>query len=717
MIRINDILDAILDYNPDADLDVVERAYIYSARVHDGQIRLSGEPYLTHPLEVAAILTELKLDVESIAAGLLHDVIEDTHASEEDITAMFGSGICHIVAGVTKLSKLNFQRSEERQAESMRKMILAMAEDIRVIFIKLADRIHNMRTLHFHKKEEKKVIIAQETFDIYVPLASRLGIHWIKKELEDTSFKYVLPDEYKYIESLITKDHSQREDSVLIIKDQVKQVMEESGLQCEVLGRYKQFYSIHNKMQTQGLTFEEVYDIIAFRIILETVPQCYTALGILHSTWQPIPKKFKDYIGVPKPNMYQSLHTTIIGPEGERIEIQIRTKDMDKVAKSGIAAHWSYKEGKSYDNKAGETYEWIQNLIESQQHASSPEEFMESMKINLFPDEIYIFTPKGDIINLPKKATPIDFAYAIHTEVGDQCTGAKVNGRLVSLTYELKTGDTAEAIVSKGTHPSKDWLNHVKTVKARSRIRHWIKSEENIRSLSLGTELCEKEFRRNDLNFKKLYTSETMQTAAESFGLKTPEEMIINIGYGKITPTKLIHKFIKPKESAKDKSIIDKLIGTRSKKKNKTFGVIVRGVDDILVKFGKCCQPVPGDSIVGYITQGQGVTIHSAECKNAFNQNPERLVDVVWDRDINEKYPVEIMVYSLDKLGLFGSLATSIGKNGANITAARTTVISDKMYNSYFTIEVKDTEQLRKITNDLKRIKSVKKVVRVKNKS
>ncbi len=717
MIRINDILDTILEYNPDADIDVVERAYIYSAQVHEGQIRLSGEPYLTHPLEVAAILTELKLDVESIAAGLLHDVIEDTHASEEDITEMFGSGICHIVAGVTKLSKLNFQRSEERQAESMRKMILAMAEDIRVIFIKLADRIHNMRTLHFHKKEEKKVIIAQETFDIYVPLASRLGIYWIKKELEDSSFKYILPDEYNYIESLITKDHSERERSILIIKDQIRQIMEESDLECEVLGRYKQFYSIYNKMLKQDLTFEEVYDIIAFRIILETVPQCYTALGVLHSTWQPIPKKFKDYIGVAKANMYQSLHTTIVGPEGERIEIQIRTREMDKVAKSGIAAHWSYKEGKSYDHNVGETYAWIQNLIENQQHASSPEEFMESMRINLFPDEIYIFTPRGDIINLPKKATPIDFAYSIHTEVGDQCTGAKVNGRLVSLTYHLKTGDTVEAIVSKGTKPSRDWLKHVKTVKARSRIRHWIKSEENIRSLSLGTELCEKEFRRNDLNFKKLYLSEEMQSAAEFFGLKTPEEMIINIGYGKITPTKLINKFITPKDISKEKSIINKLIGTRTKKKNKTFGVIVRGVDDLLVKFGKCCQPVPGDSIVGYITQGQGVTIHSTECNNAFNQNPERVVEVIWDRDINEKYPVEIMVTSRDELGLFGILATSIGKNGANITAARTTVISDQMYNSYFTIEVHDTEQLKKIISSLKKIKSVKKVLRIKNKS
>ena len=713
MIRINDILDAILDYNPDADVDVVERAYIYSARVHDGQIRLSGEPYLTHPLEVAGILTELKLDVESIAAGLLHDVVEDTHASEEEITEIFGQGISHIVAGVTKLSKLSFQRSEERQAESMRKMILAMADDIRVIFIKLADRVHNMRTLHFHKKEHKKVTIAQETFDIYVPLASRLGIYWIKKELEDSSFRYILPDEFNLIKKLVAKDQREREETVKYIQAQIELIMEEAGLQCIVLGRYKQFYSIYNKMIKQGLDFEEVYDIMGFRIILDTMPECYTVLGILHSTWQPIPKKFKDYIGVPKSNMYQSLHTTIVGPEGERIEIQIRTKEMDKVAKSGIAAHWSYKEGQPYDENLGETYAWVQNLIENQAHTSSPEEFMETMRINLFPDEIYIFTPKGDIISLPKNASPIDFAYAIHTEVGDQCTGAKVNGRLVSLTYNMKTGDTAEAIVSKGTHPSKDWLSHVKTAKARSRIRHWIKSEENKRSLSLGMELCDKEFRRNDLGFKKLFASQDMIKAAESFGLKTAEELVINVGYGKITPTKLAHKFIEPKEP-KEKSIINKLIGSRSRKKKKTFGVIVRGVDDLLIKFGKCCLPVPGDAIVGYITQGQGVTIHASECPNAFNQNPERIVEVIWDKGINETYPVEITVYSQDKMGLFGLLATDIGKNGANITDARTTVLDGKMYNSYFTIEVQDTDHLRKVINSLKKIKSVKNVVRIK---
>ncbi|MBU1171667.1 MAG: bifunctional (p)ppGpp synthetase/guanosine-3',5'-bis(diphosphate) 3'-pyrophosphohydrolase [Proteobacteria bacterium] len=713
MIRINDILDRILDYNPEAELDVVERAYIYSARVHDGQIRLSGEPYLTHPLEVAGILTELKLDVESIAAGLLHDVIEDTHATDEEIKNMFGANIQHIVSGVTKLSKLTFQRSEERQAESIRKMILAMADDIRVVLIKLADRVHNMRTLHFHKKEQKKLDIAQETFDIYVPIASRLGIYWIKKELEDTSFKYLQPEDYERIKTMVSKDQDEREKSVDRIRNTILEKIKEAGINGEVLGRYKQFYSIYTKMVKQGLSFEEVYDIIAFRIILGTIPECYTALGVVHNTWQPIPKKFKDYIGVPKPNRYQSLHTTVIGPDGERIEIQIRTHDMDKVAKSGIAAHWSYKEGKSYDQNAGETYSWIQNLVENQANSNTPEEFMENVRIDLFPDEVYVFTPKGDVKSLPKGATPLDFAYAIHTEIGNQCTGAKVNGKLVPLTYDLKTGDTVEVIITKGHTPSQDWLSHVKTVRARSRIRHWIKSQEHERSLSLGKELCEKAFRRQSLNFNKLYTSPEMEDAAKAFGLKTVDELIINVGYGKLTPTQLVHKFKEP-EKEKDESIINRLMG-RSKKKKTTDGVIVRGIDDVLIKFGKCCQPVPGDPIVGYITQGQGVTIHRAGCPNALNMNPERNVSVVWDTQQKDTFPVEILVRSQDQMGLLAEITTNISKNGANIMTANTHVRDDQMYDSQFTIGVQDKDHLRRVITSLKKLKFVQSVLRITN--
>jgi GTP pyrophosphokinase len=592
-------------------------------------------------------------------------------------------------------------------------MILAMADDIRVILIKLADRLHNMRTLHFHNKEHKIKEIAKETFDIYVPIASRLGIYWVKKELEDTSFKYLQPDEYDRILQLVSKDQAEREKAIEKIRQQILQKIEEAGLKGQVLGRYKQFYSIYDKMVKQNLTFEEVYDLIAFRIILNTVPECYTALGVMHNTWQPIPKKFKDYIGVPKPNRYQSLHTTVIGPEGERIEVQIRTHEMDQVARSGIAAHWSYKEGKSYDQNSGETYAWIQNLVENQANSSSPEEFMENVRIDLFPDEVYVFTPRGDVISLPKGATSIDFAYAIHTEIGNQCTGAKVNGKIVPLVYDLKTGDTCEVVVTKGHTPSKDWLQFVKTVKARSRIKHWIKSQEHERSLSLGKELCEKAFRKHSLNFNKLFTSPEMEEAAKAFGLKTSEELVINVGYGKLTPVQLVHKFKEP-EKEKEASILNRLIG-RSKKKKTGDGVIVRGIDDILIKFGKCCQPVPGDPIVGYITQGQGVTVHRSSCPNALTMNPERSVDVVWDAQSKDTFPVEVLVTSYDQMGLLAEITTNISKNGANILTANTQRREDQMYDSQFTLGVQDTEHLRRVMSSLKKLKCVQSVVRLAN--
>ena len=540
MIRINDIIDKITDYYPDADLDIIERAYIYSARVHDGQVRLSGEPYLSHPLEVAGILADMKLDVVSVAAGLLHDVVEDTHATIEEINEMFGKDVSHIVSGVTKLSVLPFSSGDQaRQAESIRKMILAMADDIRVILIKLADRLHNMRTLNFHSPK-KKAKIARETLDIYAPIAGRLGIYWIKKELEDASFMYIQPDEYSKIEQLVNKDKEEGEKYIETVKDLIKKKMDEHKLECEILGRYKYFYSIYKKMMSQNLEFEDVYDIIAFRIILDTVTHCYEALGVIHSLWKPVAKKFKDYIGVPKPNMYQSLHTTVIGPFGERIEIQIRTWEMDKVAKSGIAAHWSYKEGLHLDEKTTKTFSWIQNLVENQENFENPDEFLENVRIDLFPDEVYVFTPRGEIKTVPSGATPVDFAYLIHTEVGNQCIGAKVNGRIVPLQYELKTGDTVEISTSKKSHPSKDWLNFVKTVKARSRIRQWIKTQEKERSITLGREMCEKAFRKYRLNFNTLLKSEEMEKVVEHFGFKHVDDLIASVGYGKITPLQII---------------------------------------------------------------------------------------------------------------------------------------------------------------------------------
>jgi len=713
MIRINDIIDKITEYHPDADLDIIDRAYIYSARVHDGQVRLSGEPYLSHPLEVAGILADMKLDVVSVASGLLHDVIEDTHATPEEINAMFGEKITHIVSGVTKLSVLPFSSgSQARQAESIRKMILAMADDIRVILIKLADRLHNMKTLESHS-EKKRVKIAQETLDIYAPIAGRLGIYWIKKELEDISFMYLQPEEFSKIEKHVNQDREEGEKYIETVKSFIKKKMDEHNLKGEVLGRYKYFYSIYKKMISQNLAFEEVYDIIAFRIILDTIQQCYEALGLTHSLWKPVAKKFKDYIGVPKPNMYQSLHTTVIGPFGERIEIQIRTREMDQVAKSGIAAHWSYKEGKRFDEKMTKTFSWIQDLVENQEDFRDPDEFLENVRIDLFPDEVYIFTPRGEIKSILRGATPVDFAYLIHTEVGNQCTGAKVNGRIVPLQYELKTGDTVEIITSKKSHPSKDWLNFVKTVKARSRIRQWIKIQEKARSISLGREMCEKAFRKHRLNFNTLLKSEEMDKVVEHFGFKKIDDMIASVGYGKITPLQIIRKIApKPEPREKHESILNKIIGRVRKKKPKA-GVIVKGVDDILIKFGKCCQPVPGDPITGYITRGYGVTVHRTRCVNALKMSPERQIDVEWNVDIKETYPVKIRVCSYDRVGMLADIAANISKNGANIVSANTQTRGDKTVDSFFTIAVENTEHLNRILSAIRKVSHIQEVKRI----
>jgi GTP pyrophosphokinase len=714
MIRINDILDKITEYNPGADPEIIKRAYVYSARVHEGQVRLSGEPYLSHPLEVAGILADLNLDVVSIAVGILHDVIEDTRATPEEINEVFGPEVLQIVSGVTKLSKLPVRSSKARQAENIRKMLLAMADDIRVILIKLADRLHNMRTLQHHTKERKRIRIAQETLDIYAPIAARLGIYWIKKELEESSFKYLLPEEYERIKNLVHKDQEEREKYVVKVKNYIKEEMDTANLKCDVLGRNKANYSIHRKMATQNLEFDDVYDIIAFRMILDTIPQCYEALGIIHALWKPIDRKFKDYIARPKPNMYQSLHTTVIGPFGERMEVQIRTWEMDKVAKSGIAAHWSYKEGKRTDENIAKTFGWIQNLIENQENFRDPGEFLENVRIDLFPDEVYVFTPGGEVKSLPKGATPVDFAYQIHTEVGNQCIGAKVNSRMVPLQYELKTGDVAEIITSKSAHPSKDWLKFVKSVKARSKIRQWIKAQEKDRSLTLGREMCEKAFRKYRLNFNTLLKSEEMQKVVEDFGFKTADDLIANVGYGKITPLQLVRKF-EPKPDAEEtqKSIFDKLIGRVRKPKPKG-GVIVKGVDDILIRFGKCCQPVPGDPIIGYITRGYGVTIHRTACVNALKLNPDRQIDVEWNQEIIETYPVKILIRSYDRVGLLADVVGNISKNNANIISAKTETRENKMVESYFTIDVEDTEHLNKILAAIKKVKHVYSAQRIR---
>ncbi|MEA1969627.1 MAG: bifunctional (p)ppGpp synthetase/guanosine-3',5'-bis(diphosphate) 3'-pyrophosphohydrolase [Thermodesulfobacteriota bacterium] len=714
MIRITEILDKITENNPDADLDIVRQAYVYSAKVHDGQTRLSGEPYLSHPLEVANILADMKFDVESIAAALLHDVIEDTHATKEDIDEKFGHGVAHIVEGVTKISKLTFSTKVAQQAESLRKMILAMADDIRVVLIKLADRLHNMRTLKY-QRGEKQITISQETLDIYTPIAARLGIFWVKHELEEIAFFYTMPEAYKEIDDLVHRKKEEKENYISFVQDQLNKKMESAGLAAEIKGRYKQHYSIYQKMVSQKLDFDQVYDIIAFRIIVDSEPKCYEAMGQVHSLWKPIYYKFKDYIGNPKPNMYKSLHTTVIGPYGERIEIQLRTWEMDQLAESGIAAHWSYKEGSNFDEKTGQAFAWIRNLVENQEESNDPDEFLENVRIDLYPGEIYLFTPNGDIKILPKGATAVDFAYSIHTEVGAECTGAKVNGRLVPLTHQLATGNTVEIITTKGHTPSPDWLNFVKTVKARTKIRHFIKTKEKERSISLGKELCEKLFRKKNQNFKALMNSGEIETAAKAFGFKAVNDVIAHVGFGKITPQQIFNKALPgiAHEKEKEPSLLEKIIKGTSKR-NAGTGIVVKGLDDILVRFSKCCNPLPGDPITGYITQGQGVAIHRKNCKSALQLSPERKIDVQWSDDSTESYPVTIRVRSIDRFGILADLISTISnKNGINIMHSRSETTEFGTFNSYFTIAVASSAQLHKIMKELKKVKQVNNVKRI----
>ena len=712
MIRITDILDRIGSYHPEADLALVERAYIYSARIHEGQVRLSGEPYLSHPLEVAGLLTELKLGPVSIAAGLLHDTLEDTKATMDDLTGLFDKPVAHIVEGVTKLSGLAFRSSEARQAESVRKMILAMADDIRVILIKLCDRLHNMRTLQF-QEGKKQISIAQETLDIYAPIASRLGIYWMKTELEDIAFKYLFPQPYQEIVNHVAKKKDEQQEYINTIRKSIETKMADANLPCEAQGRHKHLYGIYQKMMNQGVDFEDVYDILAFRIILDTVPQCYQAIGIIHSIWKPIPKRFKDFIGIPKPNMYQSLHTTVIGPLGERVEIQIRTDEMDSIARNGIAAHWRYKEKGGFDQTTGAAFTWLRQLVEEQKNLKDPDEFMESVRIELFPDEVYVFTPRGDVLALPQAATPVDFAYAIHTEVGNQCTGAKVDGRMVPLKYELKTGERVEIITSPRHRPSKDWLSFVTTAKARSRVRQHIKAEERKRSMTLGREMCDKLLRKHNLSLNKCLKSGEIEQAAHELGYKTVDDLIASVGYGKVTPLQ-VARYLLPRDEIKDeKETIVTRLKQRIRGKKAESGILVKGLDDILVRFAKCCNPLPGDPVVGYITRGQGVTAHRTSCPHALNMDHERRIELEWAPETKELYPVSIHVLCDDKMGLLASITAAISEGAANILDASVKTRADKRADCYFTISVSGADQLENVIKSVKKIRHVIKASRL----
>ena len=709
--RLEDIIEAIVAYHPGADIALIQRAYMYSAKVHAGQVRKSGEPYLVHPLEVAYLLTELRLDEASIITGLLHDTVEDTLTTLEDIKAAFGEEVALLVDGVTKLSQIHFDTDEHKQAENFRKMLVAMAKDIRVILVKLADRLHNMRTLE-HLVASKQRRIAQETMDIYAPLANRLGVNRLKSELEDLSFRYLQPLEYDDLKRRVHELTSQREDYVREVVDDLKQELESRSVECEVDGRPKALYAIHKKMVSHHVEFEQVYDVIAFRVLVDSLSQCYEVLGHVHSLWHPIPGRFKDYIAMPKANQYQSLHTSVIGPKGERIEIQIRTHEMHRVAEEGIAAHWEYKERRKIGEKNKQQFAWLRQLLEWQQDLKDPNEFLDTVKYDLFVDEVFVFTPRGEVISLKRGATPVDFAFAIHSEIGTHCAGAKINGRMVPLRYELKNGDMVEIITNPQQRPSKDWLSFVRSGRAKSRIRAIVQAEERARSKELGRELLERELKRYNQSLQKFIKDGSLQRLAEESRHRSVDTLFVALGYGRTTAAQIIERLM-PGKAPTDQtpSVLGQLF--RKVARRSTGGVMVQGLEDVLVRYGRCCNPLPGDPIIGFVTRGRGITVHLPGCSRALDADPARRIEVTWDPRGTHSRPVTVRVLTADRPGILATISQAFTDNGVNISQANCKVTdADRAINT-FEVLIKDAEQLRKVTNEIKAVKGVLSVERM----
>lgn len=721
MIRIHEILEKLQGHLAESDLALIKKAYIYSASAHAGQVRLSGEPYLSHPLEVANILADLCKDSHIIAAGLLHDTVEDTNTELADIRENFGEDVAEIVDGVTKVGKVEFSSREEAQAENMRKMFLAMGKDLRVILVKLADRLHNMRTLEFQHPYKQKMI-AQETLDIYSPLANRMGIYKIKVELDDLSLKYLKPDIYKQIVSGLQGRKALEKDYIDQVIAIIENILKQNNLKGRVSGRRKHIYSIYNKMIRQNLTLEQVYDLIAFRVIVPNESDCYTVVGLIHSTWKPLPGRFKDYINVPKANMYQSLHTTVIGPGGEHIEIQIRTEDMHNVAELGVAAHWKYKDGQAVKIKDEEKYKWIRQSMELLKDLDA-QEFLTNLKIDLFPDEVAVFTPKGEGKLLPRGATPIDFAYHIHTEVGKHCAGAKVNGRLVPLSTELQQGDTVEILTNENQHPSRDWLKYVKTAKARTRIKHWIRTEERARSIALAKELLEKEGRRMNINFSKELKQGSLEAVAEEFSYKSVEELLSAVGYARLTPRQVLGRLLqkdgKEKRQSGSKEKASREQNRHIQEQSQQLvqeGVVIKGVEDVLIRFAKCCQPVPGDPIVGYISRGRGVIVHAADCHNVGQFNPARIVHVSWAGERTERFPACIKLLCNNVTGVLAEVTSLLASKDVNIESGKFYTDLENKTVLFFNIEVNDAEHLYHVIDELTKLDNVLEAIRTSGK-
>jgi len=718
MIRFEEILDKVENYNPQTDQDLLRRAYVYSAREHRGQIRRSGEPYLVHPLNVAAILAEMKADDVSIVVGLLHDVLEDTLTTRESIAQQFGPEVADLVDGLTKIGKFSYVSREEAQAETFRKMILAMVSDLRVVLVKLADRLHNMRTLRF-LPEARQVEISRETMDIYAPIANRLGMGLVKGELEDLAFRYLEAQEYARIQREVEKSLEGSEKMIEQIRVELEKKLNEAGIAAEVTGRRKHIYSIAHKIRRRGVDVAQLYDVLAFRIVAPETRDCYAALGLVHQRWRPVPGRIKDYIAMPKPNFYQSLHTTVMSG-AQPFEVQIRTREMDLIAERGIAAHWKYKEGRIGPHADDARFQWLRSLVDWQSEVSDPRQFLSALKVDLYPDEVYTFTPKGEVFAFPRGATTLDFAYRVHTDVGHRCVGARVNGKLVPLRTALSSGDIVEILTAPNQNPSRDWLSFVATSRARHKIRHFIHTEEKRQAMELGRRLLERELKKHKRTVKKLEQQGLLQKELGTWGFSRPEDLYAAIGYGKLSARSALERFVPAEEIAKVEPPKRETAVTRVVRKILPFGspdIVVVGHNDLLASLAKCCGPVPGEKIVGYITRGRGISVHSESCPNVKNllYDPERQIEVAWAGAKSTTYAIELEVLSDDRPGLLADLTQAIAGEGSNIR--RIEARADEGRKGYVSVslETSDSKHLEKILARLKAVRGVQEVIRKYN--
>ena len=714
MVRLTNILEKVKGYHPRADTDLINKAYVYAARMHDGQTRKSGDDYFVHPVSVADIIADMRLDASSVCAALLHDVVEDCEVSLSEIETVFGDEVAFLVDGVTKLGKVNFASREDRQAESFRKMLVAMARDIRVLLVKLADRLDNMRTLE-HMSPSSQERIARETIEIYAPLAGRLGIQWLKAELEDLSFKHLEPDAYEVLDEQVRGVAKSTDVYITDVTAKLKKMLLTRGFSVQINGRRKHLYSLHRKMKSSGIGFEQVHDFVAFRVITESVADCYATLGVIHSEWTPVPGRFKDYIALPKSNMYQSLHTTVIGPGNRRVEIQIRTHEMHRTADYGIAAHWQYKEHTGgIDPKDAARFVWLRQLMEFQKEVADPEEFYESVKVDLFPEDVYVFTPKGDVMTFPRGATPVDFAYAVHSEVGHRCSGARVNGAIVPLRHKLQNGDVVEIITSKNHHPSKDWLEFVITSRARSRIRFYLRTEERKHAIKLGKELLEKEMRKRDMSLGRFLKSKHVKEVLARFRVGTEEGLYAKIGIGKLALPTVMEAIVPSEDTERDSlrpGFIERTV-QRVAGDDEAAGIRIQGLDNMLVRFAQCCSPVPGDPVTGWITRGRGVSVHRRGCPRVLELDPERRVQVTWADDVEVDLPVSLRIMTDDRAGILASVSSVFSQNGVSISEA-SCLSRDGRAENMFHFRVGDIDRLREIMRGVAKLKGVLDVERV----